>query len=196
MVANALAGALSFTFTSDTLVDRIITPVIVLPPFDPNVGAPHPGIPAKALWDTGATKSVITPSIAVRLGLQPTGKVETHTAGGVTTNLTYIVSIGLPNRTLITGVQVSDCANLNGFEALIGMDIIRMGDFAITNVAGKTTMSFRCPSVARIDYVEESNRLALATVGRNDPCPCGMKKPDGSPKKFKHCCALAMQPAV
>ncbi|MCK4745215.1 preprotein translocase subunit SecA, partial [Candidatus Parcubacteria bacterium] len=25
-------------------------------------------------------------------------------------------------------------------------------------------------------------------VGRNDPCPCEAKKPDGSPKKYKHCC--------
>jgi preprotein translocase subunit SecA len=24
-------------------------------------------------------------------------------------------------------------------------------------------------------------------VGRNDPCPCGMKKQDGSPVKYKHC---------
>jgi len=25
-------------------------------------------------------------------------------------------------------------------------------------------------------------------IGRNDPCPCGAKKPDGSPVKYKHCC--------
>jgi len=25
-------------------------------------------------------------------------------------------------------------------------------------------------------------------VGRNDPCPCGAKKEDGTPKKYKHCC--------
>jgi len=26
-----------------------------------------------------------------------------------------------------------------------------------------------------------------AKVGRNDPCPCGAKKPDGRPVKYKHC---------
>ncbi len=26
-----------------------------------------------------------------------------------------------------------------------------------------------------------------AKVGRNDPCPCGAKNPDGSPKKYKNC---------
>ena len=27
-----------------------------------------------------------------------------------------------------------------------------------------------------------------AKVGRNDPCPCGAKHPDGRPMKYKHCC--------
>lgn len=26
------------------------------------------------------------------------------------------------------------------------------------------------------------------SVGRNAPCPCGARKPDGDPVKFKHCC--------
>lgn len=29
---------------------------------------------------------------------------------------------------------------------------------------------------------------AKASVGRNDPCPCGATKEDGTPKKYKHCC--------
>lgn len=28
----------------------------------------------------------------------------------------------------------------------------------------------------------------LKKVGRNDPCPCGAKKPDGTSIKYKHCC--------
>jgi hypothetical protein len=28
-------------------------------------------------------------------------------------------------------------------------------------------------------------------VGSNDPCPCGKKKGDGKPVKFKHCCQFA-----
>ncbi len=27
-------------------------------------------------------------------------------------------------------------------------------------------------------------------VGRNDPCPCGAKKSDGTPIKYKHCCGV------
>ncbi|MDD5103000.1 MAG: preprotein translocase subunit SecA [Candidatus Peribacteraceae bacterium] len=29
--------------------------------------------------------------------------------------------------------------------------------------------------------------LKMDHVGRNDPCPCGAKKPDGTPIKYKHC---------
>jgi preprotein translocase subunit SecA len=28
----------------------------------------------------------------------------------------------------------------------------------------------------------------VPTVGRNDPCPCGAKREDGTPKKYKQCC--------
>lgn len=29
---------------------------------------------------------------------------------------------------------------------------------------------------------------AHKNIGRNDPCPCGAKKEDGTPRKYKHCC--------
>ena len=30
--------------------------------------------------------------------------------------------------------------------------------------------------------------IKVPKVGRNDPCPCGSKKNNGLPKKYKHCC--------
>jgi len=33
-----------------------------------------------------------------------------------------------------------------------------------------------------------SGKLSSPDVGRNDPCPCGAKKSDGTPVKYKHCC--------
>src|SRR5665213_1506174 len=32
-------------------------------------------------------------------------------------------------------------------------------------------------------------------VGRNDPCPCGALKPDGTHKKYKHCCIEKDRPS-
>ncbi len=39
-------------------------------------------------------------------------------------------------------------------DVLIGMDVIGLGDFSITNKDGKTTFSFREPSMEEIDYTE------------------------------------------
>ncbi len=33
-------------------------------------------------------------------------------------------------------------------------------------------------------------------IGRNDPCPCGALRPDGSPMKYKKCCELKIPPVV
>ncbi len=32
-----------------------------------------------------------------------------------------------------------------------------------------------------------SSITSVASIGRNDPCPCGATKPDGTRKKYKHC---------
>ena len=46
-------------------------------------------------------------------------------------------------------------SNMTGTEVLIGMDIISLGDFAVTNLNNKTWFTFRMPSVARLDFVKE-----------------------------------------
>jgi len=33
----------------------------------------------------------------------------------------------------------------------------------------------------------DSSAVASTKAGRNDPCPCGAKKSDGTPVKYKHC---------
>jgi len=40
---------------------------------------------------------------------------------------------------------------------LIGMDIIGIGDFAVSNYNNKTIFSFRYPSKHKIDFVHEIN---------------------------------------
>jgi len=43
------------------------------------------------------------------------------------------------------------------------------------------------PSSTIQQYQPVSNLKSKNKVGRNDPCPCGAKKPDGRPVKYKHC---------
>lgn len=121
-----------------------------------------------AIWDTGATHSAITKRVVDDLKLQPTGVRETRHAGGKSSNNTYLVNIALPNRVMVPHVRVTEVQlipddNVSDDkqpQLLIGMDIIGLGDFAVTNANDKTTFSFRIPSVREIDFIpdaQESN---------------------------------------
>jgi hypothetical protein len=181
----------ALTAQAPGLSRRITTPVTIYPAFVPT-SPPDPlpkGHPAIGLWDTGATGSVIAPSVVAALGLKPVGAVDVSHAGGTSKSPTYLINLQLPNGLGITGVIATEYQGLDGgFQAIIGMDVITLGDFSISNFGGKTCMSFRYPTMESIDYVQQANRMAFAGVGRNDPCPCGKKQPDGRAMKFKLCC--------
>ena len=81
---------------------------------------------------------------------------------------------------------------------LVGMNIIGMGDFSITNFNGETTMTFRVPSLEKNDYVSEiaeHNKMlkihnSQLLHGIKDPkCPCKSGKAwnncHGKSKYFK-----------
>lgn len=142
-----------------------------------------------AIWDTGATSSVITQKVANDCGLKPIGMAKVHHAKGETTTRVYLASVFLPNKVVIPQVRIIEGVIAGDADVLIGMDIIGAGDFAVTNKDGKTTFSFRMPSIERIDFVKERPSVTAPQilksspkVGRNDPCPCG------SGKKYKRCC--------
>lgn len=179
----------AFTLRFTGKAQQLVTDIQVLPAFDPANPPPSPAVFAtKALWDTGASKSCISPKVVAALSLASTGTAQVFHAGGAGTTPTYVVNFQLPNRVGAAGVLVSEFPSMgNNFEVLVGMDIIGLGDLALTHVGGKTCMSFRIPSVAENDFVQEGNRLLFAGVGRNDACPCGAKQPDGRPVKFKNC---------
>ncbi len=143
-----------------------------------------------AIWDTGATNSVITRKVVDDCGLKPIGMAKVNTASqkDVLTTV-YLASIVLPNKVCIPQLRMTEGVIAGDAEVLIGMDIISQGDFAVTNKDGKTTFSFRMPSIECIDFVKQKPSVAAPQiskpspkVGRNDPCPCG------SGKKYKKCC--------
>lgn len=126
-----------------------------------------------AIWDTGATHSAITKKVADELGLKPTGIVEVKYGSGKATTNTYLVNISLPNGVMIGQMRVSE-VNLipddnvsddQQPQLLIGMDIIGIGDFAVTNFGEKTTLSFRVPSVAEIDFIPEAQERNVMEGG-------------------------------
>ena len=114
-----------------------------------------------------------------KCGLKPTGVTEVFHAHGKTIAETYSINIFLPSGMCFIALTVTKGALGATAQLLIGMDVISLGDFALTNKNGKTCFSFRVPSLDEIDY--RTNASGIKT-GSKDPCPCGSKK------QFRKCC--------
>lgn len=170
---------------------QFVTEIGICQAFDPAapVASRPPVHPFKGIWDTGATGSVITDKVVAACNLAPIGVCQVQTAGGSQSSPVYLVTVTLPNHVGVSEVRVTQGALGDGADVLIGMDIITLGDFAVTHPQGNTVFSFRIPSEAELDFVAEHRASVIATpiklppgVGRNSQCPCG------SGKKYKHCC--------
>jgi predicted aspartyl protease len=116
----------------------------------------------KALWDTGATNTVITEKVVADCRLSPIGIIEVETAAGRHRSNRYLVRVGLPNNVGFPEVAVCDGLLAGDIEVLIGMDIIGMGDFAASCVDGQTVFTFRLPSTVRFNFADEINRKRAA----------------------------------
>lgn len=160
----------ALTISGDGPLHVLISDCHASAAFDPRrqSGTPPSYHPFKAIWDTGATASVITQAVVDACGLKPTGMVQVHGVHGAELAETFLANIGLPNGVAFPGVRVTK-GKIVGADILIGMDIITIGDFAITNVGRKTVFSFRIPSIQTIDYVKEANRLRKSAQDAQPP---------------------------
>jgi predicted aspartyl protease len=115
------------------------------------------GIKVKALWDTGATGTVITPEASKKLNLVPIDRIRVAGVNNVSIADVVEVSIGLPNMVMVEDVNVMICDLKQDFDLLIGMNIIMLGDFSISNGGGKTLFSFVMPSFEnKTDHYEKT----------------------------------------
>jgi hypothetical protein len=114
-----------------------------------------------AIWDTGATNSVITQAVIDGCGLAPTGMAQVHGVHGIQPTETYLVNIALPNGVTFMSLRVSK-GSIRDADVLIGMDIINQGDFSVTNCDGHSQFSYRTPSIEHIDYVGQAKALRQA----------------------------------
>ena len=171
----------AFTATTSGRMAKLVCPVGINP-----VGIREEDAELKnteALWDTGATNSAISLSLVQKLKLLPTGMANVTGVHGTKLVHTYLVSLWLPNRIVYPTVTVTE-GDIGDHDALIGMDIIGTGDFALSYHDGKSCFSFRYPSAGLLDFV---NPAAMKWGIRprpkpNDPCHCG------SGTKYKKCC--------
>ncbi len=143
----------AFTTTSNGLANKLINEAYI------SNGKEAMHTPY-AQWDTGATKTCISQAVVDRLGLIPIANTMMYTPSGMRLANIYIVDITLRNNVTVKDVQVigSEIGG-QGIDVLIGMDIITLGDFAVTNVDGITRFSFRILSCETIDYVAQIHDL-------------------------------------
>lgn len=146
----------SFTVKSaNGLLSSLATPCHVSQSFDRATGTPDSArIQFNALWDTGATKSVITKRLADACGLKPIRAIRPvliQGVDGLEKSAAYVVNIHLPDKITIRELTVvlKDPGDV-WWDVIVGMDVLSVGNFSIKNVNGKTEWSFSIPSKDRI----------------------------------------------
>ena len=141
----------------------------------------------EAIWDTGATSTVITKAVVDELGLKPVSMGTATTPQGSYTAYKYYIDLYLPNHVVFPKLLVME-GQPSGCDILIGMDVIGRGDFAVSNFQGETVFSYRYPSLTTLDFVNHSYLSPVKVQAdpngpsKNSKCPCG------SGKKYKQCC--------
>lgn len=135
---------LSFSQSFDDRADLIITPVEIS-----NAGSLE-RIQTKALWDTGSNISCIISELAGILGLQPKASASlTHVGNkeGRSLRNAYLIDIFLTENISYKSIMTSEISDQDGvygeYGIVIGMDIIKTGNFILENISGKTKMYFR-----------------------------------------------------
>jgi len=139
-------------FEYSRLVREISTPVTLYSEFSSAEGNI---VNTSAIWDTGANHSVLSPKIVEELGLHSIDSAPIHGIANTSRDSDIVVaSIRITDDLVLTNRRFS-VIDIPGTEVLIGMDIIKMGNFVINNSKGKTLFSFVIPPLEeRISYSE------------------------------------------
>jgi hypothetical protein len=104
--------------------------------------------------------SAITPEIMDKLKA-PSVDRKTIAAIHTTQEVDIVViTLELPNRVIKKTIRVAVCNITSNAEMIIGMDIISLGDFALSNGDDQTLFSFAAPPFRnKIDFSKRQNEL-------------------------------------
>jgi len=118
------------------------------------------GVIINVIWDTGATYSSLSPKIVRELGLKTIDTIVVHGINNASKAADVVIaSITLSNSITFTGKRFS-VIEIPGADVLIGMDIIMLGDFAVSNGEGKTRFSFVIPPFKnKVSFTEKANAV-------------------------------------
>jgi predicted aspartyl protease len=108
----------AFTIEYPDISSVLITRCRICEAFNPHTNSVHPKMTeVNALWDTGATGTVISKNLAEKLNLKPQGQQKNlHTKGEYITNV-YYINIVLPNSVGFAALRVTE-GDLPDFDVL------------------------------------------------------------------------------
>lgn len=98
-----------------------------------------------AIWDTGATGSMISETVARKLQLHPIGSTTIAGVHGVSDAKTYTINICFDNGVVLRNIKVSEASNTGGFGLLVGMDVIGRGILHVDGTDEPLTVRFEIP---------------------------------------------------
>jgi hypothetical protein len=112
---------------------------------------------AKALIDTGASRSAISNSFVQAAKFVSYEKCTIRMAKGEYISSGYVVDIIFPHGISAGNIKAAEFSGRHEFDFIVGMDILRMTDMAITNAGGITVLSLRSPPAGKhIDFTQNT----------------------------------------
>ncbi len=126
-----------------------------------------------AIWNTGSPVSLISSALAQKLGSTPVGIANINSKNGKILTPKHIINISLPDAFVVTDILVTEFPCTED-KLIIGMDVIGLGDFAISQSEGNMIFSFQVPSSHALDFVNEID--AQDSFRQRDRSKSGFKK--------------------
>jgi predicted aspartyl protease len=109
----------------------------------------------KALIDTGASRSAVNVSFVKTAKLVSYEKCTIRMAKGEYISSVYNVDILFPHGMPARNIKAAEFSGRHEFDFIVGMDILRMMDMAVTNAEGVTVLSLRSPPADKhIDFTK------------------------------------------
>ena len=144
----------AFRCKYNTIVRELATEVII------QHIATKQELKVKAIWDTGATNSVITSKVFNFLQLPAIDEVTVSGVSSINHKaILTIANLLLPNKVAVPSVRFT-VDEIGNTDVLIGMDIISKGDFAVSNGNGHTEFSFAIPAFENsTDLLEKAKKV-------------------------------------
>lgn len=108
----------------------------------------HKLIDCVGIIDTGATSSMLSEVVAEELQLYPCGEISVSGVHGADNSNLYFVDIVFGSGYTLSNHRVSGASGNAGFDLLIGMDILSLGELHLVSVHGNSVFRFGIPSLS------------------------------------------------